>query len=180
MDYDRKSTVSSFYGGRRGSFDALNHSQSPDYAPSGRPRDDTSSFYADRQTRTSHDMLTGGQSAGYNASSFFAAGRLEPLKGGRDEEEEAPEAQTWDVYADFNNAGPRYSTAFGIGQHQEAGYARERANMSYQANQYPATISFPHLRLRLVPRQTVMLTVLTLRWSWLQYLHSVQNGSYPR
>ncbi|KAG1884049.1 hypothetical protein F4604DRAFT_1734538 [Suillus subluteus] len=122
MDYDRKSTVSSFYGGRRGSFDALNHSQSPDYTPSGRPRDDASSFYADQQQRTSHDVLTGGQSAGYNASSFFAAGRLEPLKGGRDEEEEAPEAQTWDVYADFNNAGPRYSTAFGIGQHQEAGY----------------------------------------------------------
>ncbi|KAG1850450.1 hypothetical protein F4604DRAFT_1808525 [Suillus subluteus] len=113
MDYDRKSTVSSFYGGRRGSFDALNHSQSPDYAPSGRPRDDASSFYADQQQRTSHDVV--------QRIVFFAAGRLEPLKGGRDEEEEAPEAQTWDVYADFNNAGPRYSTAFGIGQHQEAG-----------------------------------------------------------
>ncbi|OJA09442.1 hypothetical protein AZE42_02617 [Rhizopogon vesiculosus] len=120
MEYDRKSTVSSFYGARRGSFDALH--QTPNYAPSGRQQDDASSFYADRQPRVSHDVLSGGQSAGYNASSFFAAGRLEPLKGGRDEEEEAPEAQTWDVYADFNNAGPRYSSAFGIGQHQESGY----------------------------------------------------------
>ena len=127
MDYDRKSTVSSFYGARRGSFDALN--QSSNYASSGRPRDDASSFYADREPRASQDMLRGGQSAGYNASSFFAAGRLEPLKGGRDEEEEAPEAQAWDVYADFNNAGPRYSSAFGIGQHQEAGYAQRRTNV---------------------------------------------------
>jgi hypothetical protein len=128
MEYDRKSTVSSFYGGRRGSFDAQH--QTPNYAPSGRPRDDASSFYADRQPRVSHDMLRGGQSAGYNASSFFDAGRQEPLKGGRDEEEEAPEAQTWDVYADFNNAGPRYSSAFGIGQHQEAGYAHGRVNVT--------------------------------------------------
>jgi hypothetical protein len=165
MDYDRKSTVSSFYGGRRGSFDALNHSQSPDYAPSGRPRDDASSFYADRQPRASHEMLTGGQSAGYNASSFFAAGRLEPLKGGRDEEEEAPEAQTWDVYADFNNAGPRYSTAFGIGQHQDAGYAHGKAKCPTQTNRYAAIISFLPLPLRLVPRQMVMPTVLTLQSS---------------
>lgn len=33
------------------------------------------------------------------------------MKGGRDEEEAQNDA--WDVYADFNNAGPRYSTAFG-------------------------------------------------------------------
>ncbi|KAF6755899.1 hypothetical protein DFP72DRAFT_989966 [Ephemerocybe angulata] len=46
-------------------------------------------------------------SAGYNKNSFFNGGREEPLKGGKDEEDEA-----WDVYADFNNAGPRYSSAF--------------------------------------------------------------------
>lgn len=62
-------------------------------------------------------MLNGGRSstAGYNQGSFFHAGREEPLKGGRDEEEDgrAGNDGTWDVYADFNNAGPRYSTAFG-------------------------------------------------------------------
>jgi hypothetical protein len=55
-------------------------------------------------------------SAGYNRGSFFHAGREEPLKGGVDEE--TPEADAWDVYADFNNTGPRYSSAFGMGQPQ--------------------------------------------------------------
>ncbi|EGN97944.1 hypothetical protein SERLA73DRAFT_123361 [Serpula lacrymans var. lacrymans S7.3] len=54
--------------------------------------------------------------------SFLDAGRIEPVKGGRDEEEEARRNdEAWDVYADFNNAGPRYSTAFGLG-HTDAGY----------------------------------------------------------
>ncbi|KIJ59261.1 hypothetical protein HYDPIDRAFT_170874 [Hydnomerulius pinastri MD-312] len=127
MEYDRKSAVSSFYGARR-SFDPLNDSPAPlpsqaQYPRGARPRAESqSSFYADRQSRASHDILNG-QSAGYNASSFFDAGRQEPLKGGRDEEEEAPgRPETWDVFADFNNTGPRYSTAFGIGQHQEPAY----------------------------------------------------------
>ena len=55
--------------------------------------------------------------AGYNRNSFHLAGREEPLRGGPDEERDAGEG-VWDVYADFNNAGPRYSTAFGIGQPQ--------------------------------------------------------------
>ena len=121
MDSDRKSAVSSFYGGRRGSFDALNNDFSapaPQYATTApsRPRaDSSSSFYANRPSRASNDVLNGG-SAGYNRMSFFDAGRAEPLKGGRDEEEEAMTGDPWDVYADFNNAGPRYSTAFGIPQ----------------------------------------------------------------
>lgn len=91
MNPDRKSVVSSFYGDRRSSFDPLNQNQSGHHT---RP------------------------SAGYNQESFLAAGRQEPLKGGRDEEEEEAAAADlsspgWDVYADFNNAGPKYSTAFG-------------------------------------------------------------------
>jgi len=136
MEYDRKSAVSSFYGARR-STDPLNDNQTTaplpsnaghasQYAPhTNRTRvDSASSYYADRQSRRSHDMLNPGQSAGYNASSFFDVGRQEPLKGGADEQEEAaPQNQPWDIYADFNNSGPRYSTAFGIGQRQqEAGY----------------------------------------------------------
>lgn len=124
MEYDRKSAVSSFYGARR-SIDALNdvpvQASPSNNLPRGaaRPRAESqSSFYADRQSRTSQDLLNT-QSAGYNASSFFAAGRQEPLKGGRDEEEEAGNPESWDVFADFNNAGPRYSTTFGVGQRQE-------------------------------------------------------------
>ena len=109
MDADRKSTVSSFYHGRRPSNDALN-SDFPRMPSSGQRqnRDDVSSFY--NPERNSFDRLNDNRpvmSAGYNKNSFFNSGREEPLKGGKDEEEEA-----WDVYADFNNAGPRYSTAF--------------------------------------------------------------------
>jgi len=56
--------------------------------------------------------------AGYNRHSFHLAGREEPLRGGPDEEQDAAEGGAWDVYADFNNTGPRYSTAFGMGQPQ--------------------------------------------------------------
>ncbi|TFK90996.1 hypothetical protein K466DRAFT_583221 [Polyporus arcularius HHB13444] len=110
MDNDRKSTVSSFYGGRR-SGDALN---TDFHLPPGaaRPRgDSTSSFYGldgagNRYSRADpFDTPT----AGYNQGSYVAPGRTEPVKGGGDEE------AAWDVYADFNNAGPRYSTAFGMG-----------------------------------------------------------------
>ena len=94
MDTDRKSAVSSFYGGKS-SFDALN----TDF-----PRGNV-------------DLLNNGHpsSAGYNRNSFFDAGRQEPLKGGLDEEADAGlhRDDGWDVYADFNNAGPKYSNAFG-------------------------------------------------------------------
>lgn len=87
--------------------DALNHDFPSDHPPAGRPgRDDASSFFSPELNQTSMDRLGGRRaSGGYNSSTFYP-GREEPLKGGRDEEEEA-----WDVYADFNNAGPRYSSA---------------------------------------------------------------------
>ncbi|KAF5315134.1 hypothetical protein D9619_007230 [Psilocybe cf. subviscida] len=110
MDPDRKSVVSSFYGARKPSIDALNHdypAHSP--SPTGR-RDDASSFFTPE--RSSMDHLNGTRgSAGYNRGSFFHAGREEPLKG--DVGESKGPTDAWDVYADFNNAGPRYSTAFG-------------------------------------------------------------------
>ncbi|KAJ7119874.1 hypothetical protein C8R44DRAFT_550230, partial [Mycena epipterygia] len=78
MDSDRKSTVSSFYGGRKGSLDALNQdfpSPTGDYGgqQSGRMRDDASSFFnPDRASRGSADLLAGRPSntAGYNRGSF--------------------------------------------------------------------------------------------------------------
>lgn len=116
MDYDRKSNVSSFYGGRKNSLDALN-TDFPTTSPRERPRDDASSFFNPEQSRGSMDLLNGERAgtAGYNSGSFFHAGRMEPLKGGRDEDEAANQVGEgiWDVYADFNNTGPRYSTAFG-------------------------------------------------------------------
>ncbi|KAI0629784.1 hypothetical protein C8Q77DRAFT_1064765 [Trametes polyzona] len=115
MDYDRKSTVSSFYGGRRTSVDALNHDFPPPGAPAARTRaDSASSFYgANRASRA--DVYDTPQTAGYNRSSYFDAGRTEPVNFKPAVDEEAAVEPAWDVYADFNNAGPRYSTAFGMG-----------------------------------------------------------------
>ncbi|KAF8631041.1 hypothetical protein AX15_002649 [Amanita polypyramis BW_CC] len=108
MDYDRKSTVSSFYGARK-SLDALN----PDFVGnSPRPRDDASSFFRGDNRMSSDLPNTRAPNAGYNRSSFFDVGREEPVKGGRDEEADRSNG-AWDVYADFNNAGPRYGAAFG-------------------------------------------------------------------
>jgi len=58
--------------------------------------------------------------AGYNRMSYFDAGREEPVKGGHDEVEQ-PNEGGWDIYADFNNTGPRYSHAFGI-SNKESSY----------------------------------------------------------
>ena len=116
MDSDRKSHVSSFYGGRQFG-DALND-YSGNQAQPQRGRYDSASSYHNQdagQPRPSTELLNGGtRSAGYNQNSFFAAGRTEPLKGGFDEEDplRGKNEGSWDVFADFNNAGPRYSEAF--------------------------------------------------------------------
>jgi hypothetical protein len=112
MDSDRKSTVSSFYGsgggggaggssggGRRSSTDRLNNDfhtspvnfdgrPSTTSAGAGGLRDDASSFY--NPTRGSRN-LDGRPSAGGGGG----GGGGEPA---------------WDIYADFNNAGPKYSS----------------------------------------------------------------------
>lgn len=95
-----------------------------------RDRDDASSFYGSQGTanrpRASTDLLVhppagagAGAGAGYNRSSYFDLGREAPVKGGGDEDEvflgqrrAGDEEAGWDVFADFNNTGPRYSTAF--------------------------------------------------------------------
>ena len=118
MDPDIKSHVSSFYGGRP-SGDALNNDYSGNPAvESQRGRYDSASSYHNQdvdQPRPSTELLNGGtRSAGYNQNSFFDAGRTEPLKGGYDDEDpmRGKNEGSWDVFADFNNAGPRYSAAF--------------------------------------------------------------------
>ncbi|KDQ62097.1 hypothetical protein JAAARDRAFT_30001 [Jaapia argillacea MUCL 33604] len=123
MDFDRKSAVSSFYGGRRSSFDALNSelpAPSSHATPSHRARvDSSSSFFNPDAVGAGPAVLPQGAGfAGYNRMSYMDPGRVEPVKGGYDEEEAEPsnaggrEGPGWDIYADFNNAGPRYSTAF--------------------------------------------------------------------
>ncbi|KAL4249803.1 hypothetical protein ABKN59_006610 [Abortiporus biennis] len=120
MEYDRKSGVSSFYGGRRPSADMLNNDPSTSqYGTQPRARQDSaSSFYnPNGPSRASAEML-GHQpppGAGYNRMSYFEQGRQEPVKGVYDAEQDetAPfKDEPFDIYADFNNSGPRYSTAF--------------------------------------------------------------------
>ncbi|CCM03733.1 uncharacterized protein FIBRA_05879 [Fibroporia radiculosa] len=118
MDYDRRSAVSSFYGARKSS-DALNtdfpQPASPQYDQPHHPRvDDASSFFnPNRASRAGTETLGGKQNAGYNRTSFFYAGREEPVKGGVDEESMLSNNNDgFNIYADFNNAGPRYSNAF--------------------------------------------------------------------
>ncbi|KAJ3556762.1 hypothetical protein NM688_g1846 [Phlebia brevispora] len=118
QEYDRKSAVSSFYDRRRSSVDVLNQDfpspSTPHYGQPERTRHDSaSSFYnPNGPSRTSAEhWAQQPPAAGYNSSSYFDAGRTEPVKGGYDEERDEP----FDIYADFNNTGPRYSKAtFGL------------------------------------------------------------------
>jgi hypothetical protein len=140
MDADRKSTVSSFYGGRQDSYGALNINPQSPATPNydvgtpnvaERDHDAASSFFnPDRASRASVDLLNSRKpnSAGYNSLSFLHAGREEPLRGGRDEEE--PVEGSWDVFADFNNTGPRYSEAF---IQQDPRYVSNTSNLTFHS-----------------------------------------------
>ncbi|KAH6912575.1 hypothetical protein BKA70DRAFT_1097245 [Coprinopsis sp. MPI-PUGE-AT-0042] len=88
--------------------------------PLNNPRDDASSFYNPGE-RPSYDQLgnNGRPSAGYNRGSYFNMGREEPVKGGKDEQDDE---EAWDVYADFNNSGPKYSSNIPIGPTTSNGY----------------------------------------------------------
>ena len=111
MEYDRKSGVSSFYGDRRPSYDALHNPAAPN-APTHRARADSSSSFFNPGAGLPPGAA---HSAGYNRQSYYDAGRQEPVKGYGYDDPAEPAGDEWDVYADFNNAGPRYSTAFGMG-----------------------------------------------------------------
>jgi hypothetical protein len=112
MEYDRKSGTSSFYGNRRTSVDALNRDfHSPQFPEAERPRLDSTSTFNNPNgpSRASAEAFSNFASSGYNPSTFMAPARSEPLKGGYDEE--AYRDEPFDIYADFNNQGPRYSKA---------------------------------------------------------------------
>jgi hypothetical protein len=112
MEADRRSAVSSFYGRPRTSGDVLNVEYPTSYPQPDRARRDSSSTFFGNNGQSA--ALPPG--AGYaNRASYLDPGRQEPVKGLQDEEDlgTGNQDQGWDVYADFNNAGPRYSTAFG-------------------------------------------------------------------
>jgi len=107
--------VSSLYGGKS-STEPLNREHVG--RPSGRGRDDSSSFFPGEASSMDH-INASRPSAGYNKGSFHLAGREEPVRGGPDEEQNNGEGgEAWDVFADFNNTGPRYSTVFDNGRSQ--------------------------------------------------------------
>lgn len=115
-DYDDgRSGASSFYQaqGGDGSQDPFS-SQPPSQRQ--RRRESQSTFFGRGGEEYAPQNLDyqsqyGSRGAGYNNESYSRhPDAIEPVKGGMDEE---PGTAGWDVYADFNNAGPRYSTAFG-------------------------------------------------------------------
>lgn len=113
---DGRSNVSSFYGQRRPAYDAVagGEGEGPAVDPvslrAGRERRDSASTFFGRNVdeygpETRHDDYN-------NRNSFFAqAPRTEPVKGLGNDEADATPGSAWDVFADFNNAGPRYSGA---------------------------------------------------------------------
>ena len=135
MTTNRPPNVSSYYDGRDGrSSNDANQSLSAYQQNQSFPRrervDSSSSSAANysnnRLSQTSQDLLTGempGQqhltgSGGYNRNSFFPPTSEAPVKGLDDLERQqhaalGPQDDGWDVYADFNNTGPRYSVALG-------------------------------------------------------------------
>ncbi|EIN12431.1 hypothetical protein PUNSTDRAFT_81659 [Punctularia strigosozonata HHB-11173 SS5] len=117
MEPDRRSAVSSFYNRPRTSGDALNVEYPASYPQPDRARRDSSSTFFG-----TGNVAAPPAGAGYanRPASYFDQGpRTQPVKG-LQEEDDLGADQGWDVYADFNNAGPRYSQAFG--QTTAAGY----------------------------------------------------------
>lgn len=111
-DYDGRSAVSSFYGAPAAS------NESGPYGGRAQPatgrRDSQSTFFGrngedynpqqlqyESEPLRDHPGDFGGQSYPHRPYA------IEPVKGGADEE--PGQGAGWDVYADFNNAGPRYS-----------------------------------------------------------------------
>ncbi|CUA68832.1 hypothetical protein RSOLAG22IIIB_03697 [Rhizoctonia solani] len=124
-DFDTRSQVSSFYGrpSSQMNMDSVSRQHRPQQEGINR-RDSNSSFFRPEEYGPSGDYDSANRrGGGYDRSSYIG---LDNPRGdigaaGKDEE--------WDVYADFNNAGPRYvTTPF----QQDTGYRplREQAGGS--------------------------------------------------
>ena len=103
MDADRKSTVSSFYGGPKNILnDNFDSSQTRAVPPT--PYTASSFFDPDR----GNDQVREYSSAGYDPVSYYS--RKMPLKDDFDDEN----TEVFNIGADFNNVGERYSVAYGV------------------------------------------------------------------
>ncbi|KDQ06969.1 hypothetical protein BOTBODRAFT_140559 [Botryobasidium botryosum FD-172 SS1] len=96
------------YSGRRTPTDSVplrhNDYQTVGHDPRTRRDSQASSFFG---RTAAGEPAAGFSNAAYNRDSYYnPQPRMEPVKGG-DEPEEG-----WDVYADFNNAGPRYANHY--------------------------------------------------------------------
>ncbi|QRW06507.1 hypothetical protein RhiLY_05506 [Ceratobasidium sp. AG-Ba] len=113
---DAQSTVSSFYGrpSSVANMDSMARQPQTSNAPRDNRRDSASSFFRPDEYGAANGLEYDGtanrRGGGYDRTSYFG---LDGPKGdigatgGKDEEN-----ADWDVYADFNNAGPRYAGPF--------------------------------------------------------------------
>jgi hypothetical protein len=104
------------YANPRGRYESTNSFYESPMAHAGADGMDHRHSIAPFGNGTSNPLNSSG-GAGYNSSSYHYAGREEPLRGGDEEEAFSPgiphNDEPWDVYADFNNTGPRYASTFG-------------------------------------------------------------------
>jgi len=87
--------------------------------------------------------------AGYNTTSYQDMGRQEPVKGGYDEEEAMDEP--FDIYADFNNQGPRYSTALGSLTQNDSGYRQVHSPALVKTEEEASTVGGAPVEMVTVP-----------------------------
>lgn len=114
-DPDTRSQVSSFYGRPSSNMDTLSRQPRAQHAdpmspntPGVNRRDSTSSFFRPEEYGAGEGLnydSTNRRGGGYDRSSYYA------LDGPKGDLGTANKDEEWDVYADFNNAGPRYATA---------------------------------------------------------------------
>jgi hypothetical protein len=161
MDSDRRSNISSAYSSRPPGAAAPTQQHQP--RPSGAStlydthgaelarRDSNSTFFSPPPGRG------GGGTAGYNRASYFDTGREEPLRD-HEEGDMGKGGGDWDVYADFNNTGPRYSTAFGLGNE----HAYQPIHSPSSKNFDPAEVASP----RHTPGGAELVTVPALGPDW--------------
>ncbi|KAG8684902.1 hypothetical protein FRC08_013424 [Ceratobasidium sp. 394] len=116
-DPDTRSQVSSFYGrpSSVANVDSLSRQPQQTNTPGATRdtrRDSTSSFFRPEEygVQGLEYGTANRRGGGYDRTSYFGLDGPKGdvgTQGGKDEEN-----AEWDVYADFNNAGPRYATPF--------------------------------------------------------------------
>lgn len=117
-DADTRSQVSSFYGrpSSVANVDSLSRQPQPSNTPGAARdtrRDSASSFFRPEEHGAAEGLdynTANRRGGGYDRTSYFGLDGPKGdigTRGGKDEEN-----ADWDVYADFNNAGPRYAAPF--------------------------------------------------------------------